>query len=315
MLDEYKSLQPVAYKILKNAINKEKCSHAYLFETGDFSDSFKFILSFVKALQCPNKYTNNTNCSNCRICHMIESGNYPEIKIINPEGIWIKKEQLKELQTEFNKKAVLGNKKIYIINEADKLNKQSSNSILKFLEEPEEGIIAILITKNIFQILETIRSRCQIVKINDAKQTFTNETTIERLIKTTYQNQEIDEETINKIQKTINFINYYEKNHLKTILYMQKIWHNFIKTKEDLLKSFDIMILYYKDVLNNISNNKLETFNDYSKEITEISKNNTIKTIAKKISIILEYKEKINYNANTNLLMDKLLITLEGGVV
>lgn len=313
MLDEYKTSQEIVYKILKNAINKEKSSHAYLFETGGFSDSEKLIMSFVKALECPNKYTNNKKCQNCNICTLIETNNNPEVKIINPDGMWIKKEQLKELMQEFNKKAVLGNKKIYIINGADKLNTTSANSILKFLEEPEEGIIAILVTDNIYSVLETIRSRCQIIKLKENKYNFKEERTIERIIKL-LAIEEINEEITNKIEKTINFVNYYEKNHLSTIIYMQKLWHDYIKNKNDYIDSFEIMIMYYKDILNNLLNNDPEIFIDYIEEIKTISSKNTINTISKKILILMDLKEKIKYNANTNLLMDKLIIELEGGI-
>ena len=67
MLDNYKETQETTYKILRNAIIKDKCSHAYLFETGGFSNSMDLIISFVKALECPYKYTNNKNCKNCNI--------------------------------------------------------------------------------------------------------------------------------------------------------------------------------------------------------------------------------------------------------
>ena len=310
MLDTYKETQKKAYKLLKNAIKKEKYSHAYLFEIGDFYDSHNFIMSFVKELLCPNKNANK-ECSGCNICEMIDNGNFPEIKIINPDGMWIKKEQISELQEEFKKKPVFGNKKIYVINEAEKLNKQSANSILKFLEEPEEGIIAILVTKNSYQVLETIRSRCQIIKLEEDKYDFTDQTTNERLSNIF----NTDEETLTIIiDKVINFINYYEKNHFDTIIYMQKLWHESIKTKEELIMGFEIMIMFYKEVLNYLTNNKIEIFVDHVKSIEYIAKNNNIKSISTKINIIDDQKDKIKYNANTNLLMDKLIIELEGGI-
>ena len=74
-----------------------------------------------------------------------QTSSYPEIKIIEPDGMWIKKEQLMELQEEFNKTAIEGSKRIYTILECEKLNKQAANSILKFLEEPNDDIIALLV--------------------------------------------------------------------------------------------------------------------------------------------------------------------------
>ena len=114
MLDDYQKDQPIIYKILKNQIVNEKNSHAYLFETNGYFDSQKFIEAFIKSLLCPNKYLNKEKCKNCHQCEVIEAGNFPEIKTINPDGLWIKKEQLQELQSEFNEKAIIGTKRIYI---------------------------------------------------------------------------------------------------------------------------------------------------------------------------------------------------------
>lgn len=314
MLDDYKNEQPIVYQILKNAIKKDEYSHAYLFETGGFYDSLNFALSFVKAINCPNHYTNNKECQKCHQCKIIDSGNYPEIKIINPDGMWIKKDQLKELQEEFNKKAIIGNKKIYIINKADKLNIGAANSMLKFLEEPEEGIIAILITDNIYQVLETIRSRCQVIKLREEIKKFDKETTIERINYIINNHEELEEETKEKIEKVIRFVEYYEENKLNTILYTQKLWHDHIKTKEEIQTSFDIMIMYYKDILNYILKKNTEIFVDNLEEIKKISKASNMQEISNKLKILSEFKEKIKYNANINLLMDKLIITLEGGI-
>ncbi len=312
MLDRYIEIQPIVYKILKNAVSKDKYSHAYLFETNGFYDSYNFIISFVKALLCPKKMTDSEHCNDCYQCHIIDSGNFPEIKIIEPDGLWIKKDQLIELQNEFNKKAVIGNKKIYIIKEADKLNKQAANSILKFLEEPEEGIIAILMTDNIYGILETIRSRCQIIKLKEDKNNYSVKDTLNKLSYILYKKEEIENEQKEKILKVLKFIKYYEQNHMDTILYMQKLWHDNIKNKNELEIAFEIMILYYKDILNYLSGRKIEIFNDFETELSEIANKNDIKTICNKLNILTEFKEKIKYNANTNLLMDKLIITLEG---
>ena len=119
MLDGYKNSQPIAYQILKNAIINDKCSHAYLIETGGFYDTFNFVMSFVKSLLCPKTKLTKDNCGNCHQCEVIDSGNFPEIEIIEPDGLWIKKEQLQNLQKEFNTKALIGNKRIYIIKQAD----------------------------------------------------------------------------------------------------------------------------------------------------------------------------------------------------
>ncbi len=312
MLDDYKTQQPIVYKILKNAIKNEKYSHAYLIETGGFYDYFNFTMAFVKSLLCPQKKLHQENCNECHQCEVIDSSNFPEIKIISPEGQWIKKEQLQDLQKEFSTKSLIGTKRIYIIKNAERLNKASANSILKFLEEPEGNIVAILLTDNIYNVLTTIRSRCQILKLKETEIMKSNTETekIKNIIK--LENAlDIDENIL--IKKTIEFINYYEKNGLNTLLYLNKLWNDYIKTKEATSLSYEIMTIYYKDILNYKLNNKLEIF-ESTENIMQIANKNTIENICKKINILVEQKENIKYNANLNLLMDKLIISLEGGI-
>lgn len=312
MLDEYQNQQPIVYKILKNAIKNNKCSHAYLIETGGFYDYFNFTMAFVKSIMCPQNKLTKENCGKCHQCEVIESNNFPEIEIIKPDGQWIKKEQLQSLQKDFSSTALIGTKRIYIIKNAEKLNKSAANSILKFLEEPEGSIIAILLTDNIYNVLTTIKSRCQILRL---KQTKTKKTANEienltKLIKID-ESSEIDEQII--ISKTIEFVNYYEKNHLNSLLYIGKLWNDYIKTKEEVTIAFEIMIAYYKDILNYKLKNQLEIF-ETSEKIMQIANTNTVENLCKKINTIVEKKENIKYNANLNLLMDKLIIDLEGGL-
>lgn len=311
MLDNYQTEQPIIYRILKNAIIKDECSHAYLFETNNYRNANKFIKSFIKALLCPNHHM--TNSSDCRYCHLIETDNFPEIKVINPDGFWIKKEKLISLQEEFSKKPVMGDRKVYIINGADKLNKQSANSILKFIEEPDNNITAILVTNNLYTVLPTIRSRCQILSFQSVKQKFPSEfKTEDKLLSILSLESENPENQIEKINKVIDFVNYYEKNHLNTLLFINKLWNENIKTKEEYDKAFELMILYYKDILSIKLNRKINIFNDEIETIKKIADQNKVSELCYKINTIMELKQKIKYNANLNLLMDKLLIKLEG---
>lgn len=306
MLDNYKLTQTVAYKTLINAVKKNKFSHAYLFETHGYAKSLDLVLSFVKYILCPNNYSNNDKCENCSICKQIDENNHIELKVIKPDGLWIKKEQLTELQQEFSKKAISGNKKIYIITEADKLNPAASNSILKFLEEPEENIIAILMVENKYQLLDTIISRCQIISLLN-KNIGNLNTTYEK-VKNIINNENIDEE---KLDKIVNFINYYEKNKIDTILNTNKLWHQYFTDKEIITDAFQIISLYYMDVINYSCGHKLNIFDKYENNIKEIANKNNVNQLIDKINIVLELKDLIKYNINISLLMDKLILRLE----
>lgn len=316
MLDDFKEEQSIMYKLLCNTVNKNKTSHAYLLEFNGYQRGFDFALAVAKYLLCPNKYTNNELCGTCTQCSSIDSDNFIELKIIEPDGQWIKKEQLEELQKEFSKKALIGNKKVYIIRGVEKLNTSSANSILKFLEEPSEGIIAILTTENIHQVLSTIKSRCQVLSLVRTKNYSEKKDTKEILSNITFNTKEEienfnnSEEYSNKIITLIEYLSYLERNKNKAIIYKNKNFLEVFNDKKQLEIAFSWMILYYKDVLNVKLNKDLECFFDYADEIKEISLNNTLLKLCKKIEILVELSEKLKFNVNNNMLMDKVVIKL-----
>jgi len=156
------------FDIVHHLKSNDKISHAYLVEVDNYNDDFAYIIDFVKIILCPKNISfPKLNCSECQICKLINEGNYPDLMIIEPDGQWIKKNQLLQLQSEYKNKSFLENKRIYIIKEADKLNSAAGNTILKFLEEPQSDIVAILLTTNRYKVLETILSRCQLLTIKD----------------------------------------------------------------------------------------------------------------------------------------------------
>lgn len=317
MLDDFSLEQNIVYKTLINSVKNNKYSHAYIIETNGYSKGLDLGLAFAKYLLCPNGYSNSEKCGNCSQCKNIDKNEFIELKIIDPEGQWIKKNQLEELQEIFSKKSVVGNKKVYIINKAEKLNPSSSNSLLKFLEEPEEGIVAILICENIYQLLSTIVSRCQVLSLKN-KINLYELSTKERIANYLSNNKEDIEEFINneesiiKIEKVINFIKYYEENHANTIIYINKLWNETFKEKMDIYNAFTMLILFYKDVLNLKLGKTIQVFTDYVNQVNNIEEKNNLDEITSKINVIMNLREKIKFNINSNLLMDKLIIELEG---
>ena len=318
MLEDYSKEQQLSFKIIQNQLNKDNISHAYIIETNGYYKGFDFVLSFAKSLLCPKNNISINNCGNCTQCSRIDSNNYTELEIIEPDGMWIKKEQLDNLQRKFSSKSIESGKMVYIINHADKLNDASANSILKFLEEPEPGIIALLIVENHFNLLDTIVSRCQIIKLVNKKPAsdntlenvcyylFNNQTDIDNFIK---QNEEI-----NIIDHAINFIKAYEQEKLGMILKENKYCGSILKDKHLFDIYLNIMMLFYKDVLNYILFEKADVFVDKLDIIKTISSSNTETIISEKIKVILTIKERIKNNCNLNLLLDKLIFMLEGDV-
>ena len=153
---------------INNVVQQKKVSHAYLIEMNDDSVDFCYILDFIKMILCDCSYEELDQLDS-NVVRLIDQNNYPDIKVIEPDGNVIKKEQLIQLQKDFDSKSLLNNKKIYIIKNAEKLNQSSANTMLKFLEEPEKDIIGFLVTNNRYNVLETIQSRCQILSLKDGQ--------------------------------------------------------------------------------------------------------------------------------------------------
>lgn len=322
MLEQFKDEQPVAFKIATNILQRQTISHAYLFETNGYDKGLTFAIQFAKALLCPNYNQSGINCKDCHQCEMIDSNNFPELKIIEANGSWIKKEQLIDLQEEFNKKAVIGKRKVYIIRGAEKLNINSSNSILKFLEEPQEGIIAILITDNQYQLLNTILSRCQIISFNGQTDIIKSQDTFSKIGQLLTDNEEDyqkfleDEKNIERLNSVIKFAKCYEKNRKKMLLYLYNYWFSIFFDKESIEKALIVLLYLYKDVLNVKVGHALEIFfdNNYEKEVYSIAEKNSISQIIQKLNAINRSRQNIVFNANLNLLMDKLILDMEGGL-
>jgi DNA polymerase-3 subunit delta' len=307
LLSKYEKDQTIASKTLVQAILNNKISHAYLFETNEYYDSKNFIISFVKDIIC----NNNDDDLKDNICKQIDNNEYIELKIINPQGLQIKKEEMLNLQDEFKSKPIEGKKKVYIINNAEKLNSSSANTILKFLEEPEEDIIAILVTSNRYQIIDTILSRCQLIALINTKKTASS-STFDKINNLVYNNSDLLEENQKKeqLEHAIDFISFYEEKKEETILFSNTEFMQYFITRDAVVNAFEIMKLFYLDSLKFITNTKIEIFNDYQEQILLVSRKNTVLSSIRKIKKIIKYIEKIKYNVNINLLLDRFIIEL-----
>lgn len=294
--------QPIMYRLLHNSISKSTNVHAYLFETNDNKDAYEMIFDFIKTLFCPYRSSNTKDCVNCTQCERIENGNFSELKIIECDGNTIKKEQIDNLQKEFSNMSVETSLKIYLIKDIEKMTSSASNSMLKFLEEPEDNIIAIMTTSNRENVLSTIVSRCQVVSITNyvsysnilelvADLNCTTETEKQVLIK--------DVELESKIAKVCLFVNALETDVSTAMVDESQIFNLFFKEKTDINLFYNIILAIYKSKL------KSDTFDLNVKFKTE-----NLNIICKKIENIIKYKKMSQENYNSNLLLDKFIIDM-----
>ena len=315
MLDDFKEVQSIAYSLLTNQIGNNRLSHAYLFDTNHYDKAFDFVLAFVKSIICPNHYIDDKKCNSCYLCHRIQNNNYPELKIIETNSLVIKKEQLLDLQSEFSRSSIEGYYRIYIIKDCDKMNKQASNCLLKFLEEPVEGVIAILLTNHFSRILSTIISRCQIIHLSTII-SLRNNSTFENLALTSCDSQEkvilfLEDESKKEIIDTVlSFLDYFEENGLDILIYVKNMWYNNISTREDTLLGFMLMLRFYYDVLMCKLGGNQYFFCDKIEYVKKCANFNSIEEILHKVDVVNYGYDMIRYNLNLNLLLDDIVIRL-----
>lgn len=286
MLDDFKD-----NKFYDYAKNLKKYYHAYLFEVDSIDDNYPLILAFAKMMICKNHYTNKSNCNNCNICHLIDENYYEDLKIIEPDGISIKKDQILELQKKLSLKSSNNTNQVYIIKEANKLNPSAANSLLKFIEEPEEGIYAILITTDRKQIIETILSRCNLISLKSNK------------------NQEYDLEEIKNIIDIINLIHHKKEDSLA---YLKENFFSIYTTRDEVIKCFNLMEVVLDTMINLIYKTRT-TLNSSICDIIESSlKEISIEDLIFYLSKIIKFKNKliIVNNLNLNLFMDRFIIEI-----
>lgn len=275
------------FQELIQAYRENKLAHAFLIETNDKEKSYHSLLQFLKILNCPDEY--KEGCSNCNLCHLIDTNSLPSLLTVYPDGINIKKEQILEVKRAFQTKPVFSKYNMYIIMDAENLNSSSANTMLKFLEEPEDSIIGFFITNNKENVIDTIKSRCQILL--------------------DYYNVDVSMQIPSALKElAISYVKEIETSKMETILYNRDILLPEIKDKKTLFYLFESLLDIYRNLFFTVQN--LEELTDGYKEFKFLLKKD-VKYFERKVDLIMEILDEINYNLNISLVLDRFV--LEGG--
>ncbi len=148
-------------KQLHHAIASNRVAGAYLFVGVANVGKETVALHFAKSINCLTP--DEGACGTCLSCRKADDGNHPDLQIVRPSGAWIKIDQIRELQKRIIYRPLEGVRKVYILTEAERMNLEAANCLLKTLEEPPADSVLILLTTNLDALLPTIRSRCQII--------------------------------------------------------------------------------------------------------------------------------------------------------
>ena len=165
---------------LQRALRSNLLPHAYIFYGPEGVGKRTLALILAKSLNCLN--LTDDCCDKCRSCYKIDRGLHPDVRLLLPGGkVGISIEQMRgEIRRTIYLKPLEGKRRVYIIDEAEKMTPEAANSLLKTLEEPPPAALLILLTKSYPSLLPTIRSRCQALRFSYIRREEIRESLIKR---------------------------------------------------------------------------------------------------------------------------------------
>lgn len=278
---------------LEKTVNENKVSHSYMFVGIDGIGKQLVAKKFAQAILCTKE--TEKSCNQCKSCIEFMSNNHPDFLYLEPDGNSIKIEQIRYLQRKIQEKPIISNKKVYIINDADKMTTEAQNCLLKTLEEPPEYGTIILIGSNENAFLNTIKSRCMKISFRPIESKY-----IKQYMEKIYDMKNISQNMLEAFQgsigKAINLKDKKEQyeNIEKMIERLNKTdMTELIKLGEPLYQAKDeiINILDYMNII-----------------LLKLAKENT--QYAKCINIIEDTKKRLKQNANYDMCIDNMILNM-----
>ena len=301
--------------MLHKSMENGRLSHAYLFNGEEGSERMGVALYFAAMLYCPDV------CLECKECKDIMTNNHLNVMVIDrlPGKSEIIKEQIESLKEELSKTGLKYGPRIYIINDADKMNSTCANKLLKFIEEPYSDVYAILLTTNKDAILQTIRSRCQVINLlpmdkNELKEQLVNEGIEEEkalILSNVYNSVKackmaLDDDIFNKsLNASRTILEMISKGFPNTTIYMKNDI-SYYSSKEVIDTFLKVLLLYFieaKKINSKIFVKDIETFKKIKVNLTPL------------IDLIIKSQFNLRYNIDRELLLVSLFIEIDRRVI
>lgn len=294
---------------LVNTVSKDINSHSYLFLGTDGIGKKLIAKEFAKILLCDNKdnlkkekpldgefeMNQKGYCNKCKSCIEFSTNNNPDFLLIEPDGNSIKIEQIREMQRKIIEEPIISTRKVYIIDDSDKMTKEAQNALLKTLEEPPKFVVIILIGSNENSFLTTIKSRCNIIRFNNI-----SDEEIKRYLEEKYQITNLEANMIKSFGGSIGKAEVLrEKQDLYGAVY--SIVNN--------LETLDLIdILKQADVIYKTQEERFEILDYINVILFEKSKTNL--NFLDGIDIVEDTKKRLKANSNYNMCIDNMLLSL-----
>ncbi len=319
------------------ALKKGQLPHAFLF-SGDEGVGKKSAAGiFAMACNCagnqapvrrtdddqrPSEIRNEVPCGICRPCKKITSGNHPDYHIIRPSGAFIQIDQIRTLCRTLALKPYEATVRVVVISDAQRMNPESANALLKILEEPPDHTLFILTATRSADLLPTIVSRCRIIRFNPISQNG-----LEKLLVETYQTEakaaaiiaaqaggsvtralEIKEQ--NWIERRNQILSGLRQLEDKTAGAGLAFSAALASQPDQLKNAFEIMKSWYRDLaVYRYAPDKIAN-RDLIKEIQSVFKKYPLPSVVEKITAVEHAQWAVGVNANVRLTLDALVIKL-----
>jgi DNA polymerase-3 subunit delta' len=308
---------------LKKAISEGLVSHAYIFNGEEGIGKMTVAKAFAKALLCEEK----DSCGKCQSCIQIDSMNHPDVIYVTHEKTMITVDDIRDqVNNTIGVKPYSSDHKIYIIDEADKMNVMAQNALLKTIEEPPEYAVILLLADNKDTFLETIRSRCINLNFGPVK-----EEQVKEYIKEHYGENNGREDlaiayamgNIGKAVKVMESDEFEEmKNHCLNMLAHIKEWniHEIVlylkqieNYKDKVYEFLDIITIFYRDILilkvTGLPNKTV--FKDKYSLMRKQSVYLSFEGIDRIIKEVEKAKVRLNANVNFDVTLELLLFAMK----
>ena len=321
-IDKYlKNRQPIIYQTFTNSLKNKTLSHAYLLVGNPGTPLLETAKFLAKTILCDDP--SPLACSNCITCLRIESDNYPDVITLDGSKGTIKKDDILNVESRFEKTAFeTKGIMIYIIHLVENMTIEAVNSMLKFIEEPEAEVYAFLTTNNINNVLPTIVSRCQTLNLKSVSRTDVINESVEysipsedaELLSYFYNDAELIYELFNNDDEIENyriskkavlglFDSYINGSSKDAIYYEQKEIISLIKTKEEMRFFIDLLSEFFEDLLNKKCGREI-ILKSYDTILNSLL--TKLPHIESSLTELLKQRNLVNLNVNISLQLDHL---------
>lgn len=282
--------------LLTNAVQTNNVLHSYLFVGTQGIGKSLFAKEFAHMILCSSNQ--EKPCRTCKSCLEFQGESHPDfLQIESEDEKNIKIEQIRYLQEKIAEKPVTSEKKVYMIQDCDKMTREATNGLLKTLEEPPSYATLILLTANESKLLATIKSRCTKITFQSL-----SEEEIKAYLKS--QNWELSM-TNNMIRQCQGSIGRLVKIKEEQEAYTQ------IEDVINNMKKADITQIWKKAEVLYQAKEKITDLLDYMNVVFfEKLQEEQDMRYAKAVSIVEETKKRITANANYDMSIDNLLLRI-----